>query len=286
MFSSFYGMGGHSFFDEGPNRDGWSEKSEAAIRREKQAMALFDKFLEDSKTLSSFPVTEVVVPPAVHLTGPCWQTFKRYVMKKGCTTKRREATRQEKLDSKDKRSSKLYVISVTVPVHPAQAMAALKEEQDKTAAAALKKRQTEEREALEERELQAKIKVEYSAIVASLSVLNEPSNGTSSSSSQEENLKKRKIEETVPLIDESSSNVTITVPRQHMLAHADSMHRSSIREITAQVQADKALEREQVLKTLNLKWQSKEEELVQEAARHVARIKDSIVLKTNTSTED
>jgi hypothetical protein len=143
----FGGFGGGCEYDHyGPNRSNWREKSDAAVRRATQAKRLFDEFLEKQGQETTFPVTQEVVPPAVHLTDACWKTFKKYVTSKGCTTKRREATREERIASKDSRNGKMYVISVTCPTNPSlleeqkQKDAAALEEQKKKAAAAAEKR--------------------------------------------------------------------------------------------------------------------------------------------------
>jgi len=115
-FGGGYGGG----YGDGVDRSGWSDKSAAALRRECQAKQLFKDFLEECKDKphAAFPVTQEVVPCKVHLTNACWASFKRSVVAKGCKAKRREATVQERIASKDKRKSRMYVISITCPVNP------------------------------------------------------------------------------------------------------------------------------------------------------------------------
>ena len=49
-----------------------------------------------------------------NLTNGCWKSFSHFVKEKGGKAKRRQATIQERLASGDKRSSKMYVITVTL----------------------------------------------------------------------------------------------------------------------------------------------------------------------------
>jgi hypothetical protein len=78
--------------------DGWTaatggKKSDAALRRENHAKALFDGFLQEAESMTTFPVTtDELVPASVHLTDLCWKSFTEDVVDKGCTTKRRLAT--------------------------------------------------------------------------------------------------------------------------------------------------------------------------------------------------
>jgi hypothetical protein len=179
MFSSYFGDGFYGNDDHGvTSRDCWNEKSQAAIRRQTEAINLFEEFLSKCRSLTQFPVTEEVVPATTHLTGPCWNDFRRHVESKGCHAKRKEATLQER--EKDKRKGKMYVISITVPVHPSQAVA-VAEEQHKKAEENAKKRKeraaiieaqkkeeqkrTEKKRRLEEAERQASIAAQYQAIV-------------------------------------------------------------------------------------------------------------------------
>jgi hypothetical protein len=122
----FGGGFGGGWGGDGIDRSGWATKSGAALNRENKAKELFRDFLLacQAKPKAAFPLTEEVVPCKVHLTGECWKAFKRSVVAQGCTARRREATTQERIASKDKRKSKMYVISVTCPVHPGAAIEA------------------------------------------------------------------------------------------------------------------------------------------------------------------
>ncbi|KAL3904182.1 MAG: hypothetical protein SGILL_010167 [Bacillariaceae sp.] len=101
------------------SRSDWKTKSDAASRRERHANALFDAFLqkccEESRPSSDFPITEEVVKANIHLTSACYTSFRKRVIATGCKVHRREATVKERIESKDKRQGKLYVISITCP---------------------------------------------------------------------------------------------------------------------------------------------------------------------------
>jgi hypothetical protein len=90
---------------------------------------------------SIFPITEEVVDANVHLTEACWTTFRKRVENKGCKAKRRVATVEERAATGDKRKGKMYVISITCPVHPSKA---LEDKAKKEAAAVEKKKKAEE----------------------------------------------------------------------------------------------------------------------------------------------
>lgn len=167
------------FGEDRVNRSDWRAKSDAAVRRQTEAIALFDKFLEEKQKATIFPITEELVPSTTHLTEPCWHTFRRYVESKGCRAKRRLATGSEQEGAK--RKGKMYVVSVTVPVHPSHAVAvneekkqhaeqeAAKRKEKKEALAARKKAEEERLETklrAEEATRQAKIHQEYYALVA------------------------------------------------------------------------------------------------------------------------
>jgi hypothetical protein len=103
-----------------------AEKSAVATRRQHQAGDMFNSFLtkvasEHSEENAAFPVTEEVADASVHLKKKCWYSFRKRVEAKGCKSQRREITMAELVASKEKRTSKRYVISVTCPVHPGTA---------------------------------------------------------------------------------------------------------------------------------------------------------------------
>jgi hypothetical protein len=284
------GGGFHSYgYDDGDggvDRRNWNDKSSAAIRRENQAKGLFDKFLEDAKKQSVFPITQDVIPPNVHLTDACWKTFKKLVTDRGCTVKRRVATNAEReaLLSKDRRNSKMYVISVTISVHPAQAAEArqareakAKETADKRAEKgrlAEEKRKAEaERKAKEESELKTKIEQEYAAVVASLADSNKESNKPAAL--QDRSNKKRDDENSKTDVKEPAKKrqkTRITVPRERILQHAENVHRQQVSEIKRKIYEEKIQESQR----LNEQMTTKEEALLKEAKEYSDRIKESI----------
>jgi hypothetical protein len=80
--------------------DGWTaatdgKKSDAALRRENHAKALFDGFLQEAESMTTFPVTmDELVPASIHLTDVCWKSFKESVVDKAYTTKNDASSRQ------------------------------------------------------------------------------------------------------------------------------------------------------------------------------------------------
>ena len=85
-----------------------SDKSAAASRREAAALQKFNLHLATLSAASDtvYPIVQDVVGADLHLTQPCWKTFKQHVVSKGCTCKRREATPAERSASGDHRKSK------------------------------------------------------------------------------------------------------------------------------------------------------------------------------------
>jgi hypothetical protein len=258
----FSGFGGEDSVD----RENWKDKSDAAERRENQAKQNVDEFLKRSSTATVFPITEDIVPPTMHLTDACWKTFRSYIKNKGCTCKRRELTHPEiiAMAKKDWRKGKMYIISVTIPTHPDHARAALKEK-DATAAAALAQKKAEEqrkaelarqellRKAQEERDLQAKIAGEYTALVSDLEL------STS---------KKRKVS-------------PVSVSRSQLLSHADKIHKNDLTNMASQIQTDKNAEETLVLAQLSTKWEAEKHRRTEEADARLVLIKDAITASTS-----
>lgn len=88
-----------------------SEKSAAALRRESQAIELFDALR--SQGIPTNKTRRLLLEPSCHLTGACWSTFSRHVRSfPGWTAKRRVATLDEKEASKVKRKGKVYFVEV------------------------------------------------------------------------------------------------------------------------------------------------------------------------------
>lgn len=175
MWGSVWGFGYYD--DEGRvDRAGWSAKSAAASRRERQAKQLLDGFLDQCSKLNpstDFPRTcDNLVTADIHLTQPCWLSFRKYALSRGCQVKRREATVAERRATGDKRKGKMYVISATLPVHPSRAVQAAENRKVQAAAASAKRKEREEKKAevraREEQIKRQRIADAYHRVVADL----------------------------------------------------------------------------------------------------------------------
>jgi hypothetical protein len=297
--------GGDGLFDSGVDRRDWKDKSDAATRREHQAMQLFEKCLEESKSSPTFPVTsEGVVPPNVHLTDACWKTFRKHVAANGCTAKRREATQAEKnaLSPKDRRNGKMYVISVVVPVHPTQALGALQEKQlkakqaaekkvEKAKQAAEKSKQEAERKAEQEGQLQTTMKQEYASAV---SWLDENGNDNDNEKKpaavclkDDNKNNKRENDDTTADDDDVKESPkkrlklklkAITVPRERILQHAEEESRKRMSNMRYEMGKEKREERDKLLAVFDTKWLAKEAAKVEEERQYCDRIKHTILM--------
>ena len=119
-----YGFGLYGY-DDGDRlgRESWSEKSDAASRREQAARRAFEaamaKVVEDAPTA---PVTMQLLEPSTHLTQPCWRDFKKHVERyQGWSAKRRAASNAEKQQHGETRKGTCYFVDVTFS--PAKAAA-------------------------------------------------------------------------------------------------------------------------------------------------------------------
>ena len=186
-----WGYGGFGYDDGGRvDRGGWSEKSAAASRREQQAKQLLDTFLLQSAKLPAdltFPRRMKISSQLMSISrNPCWLSFRKYALSKGCHVKRREATLAERQATGDKRKGKMYVISATLPVHPSQAVQAEEQRKEQAAANLAKRKEREAEKAIEkERENQVKrqrISDAYHQVVANLKAAHCPAMVKSSSS--------------------------------------------------------------------------------------------------------
>lgn len=280
-YSRFGGFGGGYGWDGGPDRSTWREKSDAALRRERDAVSRFDAFLKECESSTTFPVTKEVVPPQVHLTDACWKTFKQHVLATGCTTKRREATREERLKSKDTRKGKLYVISVTCPIHPSQAKEAALEKKQKAAAAAAAKKAKQEaaaekarlerqRQIKEQQELDKKVKEEYAIVLECMN--------KNKSTEEDGDGKKRVLQDVNKSSEEGSPSkkVKLTAPTPAMLNHAEKMHQVRLRQIANKVADEKYQERTKLLQELDERMNAREAELKKEAREDTDEIKSMI----------
>jgi len=109
MFSGFGGLGDDS---DGPRFGNYAEKSAAAERREKAATNAFDKMLAGAGTNPATPMAKFeLLPPHVHLTGPCWRDFKKHVGRfPGWSVSRRVATEEEKSKSGETRKGAVHFV--------------------------------------------------------------------------------------------------------------------------------------------------------------------------------
>lgn len=258
--SMMYG-GGYGYDDFGVDRSSWSDKSDAALRRERQADGLFDAFLKECGTLdatdkSAFPVTKEVIGADCHLTGACYTSFRKRVMDKGCKVKRREATPAERSASGDTRRGKLYVISIVCPVHPtkaadakAKAELAAAARKKKAAEAAQRKAEKEQKER-EDRERLAKLQREK-VRERYLSIVGE---------GKDDELKHKQPS---PDVKKSSTStldtfVNVNVTSEALLQHAKSEHDKSTYEISNSIRE----EERQLMTELRKKHAKEEDELL------------------------
>jgi len=306
----FWGGGGYDDFgfDGGPDRRNWRDKSDAAIRRENQAKGLFDAFFEKAKAPSTqFPLTQELVPCRVHLTEPCWMTFKQYVAAKGCTAKRRQATPAERKASQETRKSKLWVVSVTIPVHPAQALEVKRQKEAKAKAAAEAKKKKQEaaaeeqrvraeQRAAEEAALQVQIQKEYQTVLAAMGL---GEGGTSSGTDDgKPNVLAHHAENTTTQTTEGAEKAAagggeendekasptkkrklltpLTAPRDRLLEHAEQEHVRRCRVIEQEIMAEKCNQQQQLLAALAEQMRAQKERLLEEARAQRDRIQATI----------
>jgi len=298
----FSGYGSYNDFGDGDgvDRQGWRDKSDAAQQREDSAMGCFSRFLTKAKTEQSFPFTEDVVPAHCHLTDACWKSFKQVVTASGCTAKRREITNQEKLAITPKskaRKGKMYVVSVTAPVHPDQAAAILKEKKIKADAARIKKAEKagakavkDKLEAEEKKKKEIEIKllvsqdyamvvgiVEANSKVASVdtdckkralddSAEQEPQGAVSSSP-----LKKLKV-----LTPSSTDDVKLTAPVARLLTHVEVTYHVKLSQISCDIAVETNRERKRILDELDARMKVKAEEEKKKALAYRDSVKETI----------
>jgi hypothetical protein len=155
---AFCGYGDNGRVDRGC----WAEKSVAASKREDQARQRLDEWISSCQNEQTFPIENPeLVPAGIHLTNPCWLSFRKYAIAKGLQVGRREATPEERAASGDKRRGKLYVIWAKLPVHPSQAVefSESKQQQAKEGSAKRKQQEQKRKEELERQEQAKRQKV-------------------------------------------------------------------------------------------------------------------------------
>ena len=162
----FYGA---EIYSNRVNRSNWNDKSQAALRREEEAINLFnDTFMKMANQATEFPfIMDGLIPPTTHLKDACWKTFKQVITAKGCKAKRRVITPAERiaLKGKNTRSGKMYSISVTAPSHPSQVLAALEAKRVKAAAAKERKEQDAKKRQQDEADMKALVLQDYAKVV-------------------------------------------------------------------------------------------------------------------------
>mmetsp|Transcript_12623 Transcript_12623/g.18103 ORF Transcript_12623/g.18103 Transcript_12623/m.18103 type:complete len:298 (+) Transcript_12623:44-937(+) len=258
---------------DGPDRRGWADKSEAALRRERTADRKFDEFLSkcsslDASDKSIFPLTEEVVDASTHLTEACWKTFRKRVENKGCKAKRREATFAERLESGDKRKGKLYVISITCSVHPSKA----KEDKEKKEAAAAAKKKKAEEAAAQKARLAALHKEKVSEMYAKIL-----GGEHDKSDSQHKTPGKPKATTTM------DSFVNVKVKSADLLQHAMTVHSQRENEIRRANQSEERKLMSELMKKhgeekqeLRMKMKTNEEKLIASAIADHEEVKRKI----------
>ena len=281
----------------GVNRTNWRVKSDAATRRENQAIALFNKFLEEKKTATVFPITEDVVPITTHLTEACWHTFRRHVESNGCHAKRRLATVSEQhVGNAKERRGKMYVVSVTVPVHPSQAVAVNEErkqhaEQEavkrKEKAQALASRKKAEQDHLEdirrenEQARQTVIQQQYEVLVdrKPLAVVkSEPAVVMSAPTLVPSSPPLVKSEPVATLLASQPCRPPIEAPTasaEELLGHADKVHQDRMKHIHITMQQEK--------KAFEQQYQAKKRQLETQANKDYKRARTCILGALPTS---
>jgi hypothetical protein len=114
MFPPMFVAPTHSYGGKGHYNDPYasmSDKSAAALHRERQAIERFDALRSQGTPTSK--MRRLLVEPSCHLTGACRSTFSKHVRSfPGWMAKRRVATLDEKEASKEKRKGKVYFVDI------------------------------------------------------------------------------------------------------------------------------------------------------------------------------
>lgn len=270
----------------------WSDKSQAAIRRENEAKHMFDSFLSkvDQET-SSFPYSKELIPPDVHLTQACYTSFRAYVTSKGCKCVRREASLEEKnqLPKSNRRNGKMYFIKITVPTSPAKLLEVKAEHERKAQEAKVKKQANEEKKRKQEQELTEKTKQEHLDALAFVKN-GASSNGTTATAAADTALDKENLvnkkEEGSPskrLKTASSAPLVITVPQDRILAHHENMLSIAKSKIRRQIAQRKEDELAKLRAELAQKYHKLEDQEIEETQAQYDQVKKVIVDATTTN---
>lgn len=123
------------FSDFSIDRRNFASKSQAALARERVAIAAFDALRQQNPSPEQ-TTTFLLLQPQQHLTCACWRTFSKHVKSfPGWLAKRRKASPEEKIASKEKRKGPVYFISVKY--NPAKARKFYEEQQEENTTTAM-----------------------------------------------------------------------------------------------------------------------------------------------------
>lgn len=306
----FYGA---EIYSNRVNRSNWNDKSQAAVRREEEAINLFnDTFMKMANQATEFPFTmDGLIPPTTHLTDACWKTFKQIITAKGCKAKRRVITPAERiaLKGKNTRSGKMYSISVTAPSHPSQVLAALEAKRVKAAAAKERKEQDAKKRQQDEADMKALVLQDYAKVVELVASvgkgidvgvdskkrpLEESESEIKKSGSEENNPQGGNGDDADTCADTNHSNSTSTsptkksklsanfvlaAPKGRIFNHADAMHSAKIRDIRTEIQSEKYREKLRLMKDLDARMKSKEDAQIKEATAYCDFLKKTVELE-------
>lgn len=286
-----WSFGSYGDYDDGRvDRDCWAQKSAAASRREEEAKKLLDTFIGKCAKLpqADFPKTDNnLIKANIHLTNPCWLSFRKYALSKGCQVKRREATVTERQDSKNKRKGKMYVISATLSVHPSRAVAAVEEKKQQSAVASAKRKEREKQKA-EEKANEDTIKRQriidaYDQIAAGLPT--PPAVGSSAAAVAPTAVQSSAVapEETPQQASTTvASSVTSNVPPssammdpQLILKHADEVYNERLKEIRISVYHEK--------RSMEKEIERKQDDLEKKALELCKQVKQSVLASMPSS---
>ena len=110
-YDDYDGYGG-GYGGDGVDRRHFADKSQAALRRENEAKAAFDKVRKSTEEAGDTATIELL-KPSCHLTQVCWSSFSKYVKAAGWKVKRRAASEAEKKAHGETRKATVYFVDVT-----------------------------------------------------------------------------------------------------------------------------------------------------------------------------
>ena len=227
---------------------------------------------ECSKEGTTFPVeNKELVPASVHLTGPCWLSFRKYAIAKGVQIGRREATPAERAATGDKRKGKLYVIWAKLPVRPSEAVAHAEEKQKKSQEAAQKRKEQErkrqEEQKRKDRAKRRKVISAYETIVQEQTVPDVASSSVA---------KMPPKQEPEPAEDNDDISVPEATP-QDLLNYAEEACKAKLMEIRRQMIEEKAQFEKEI--------KERQKKLEKEALEFSKKVKSSILATVDSNME-